>query len=42
MLAALNSKAGTTGQALNQVCNTLAGTSGYEADLALRIYAGIN
>lgn len=41
MVAALNAKAGTTGQGLNAVCNTLAGTSGFEADLALRIYAGI-
>ena len=41
LVAALNAKAGTTGQALNGVCNTLAGTTGLEADLALRVYAGI-
>lgn len=41
LVAALNAKAGTTNQALNAVCNTLAGTKNLEADLALRVYAGI-
>jgi hypothetical protein len=41
MLGALNAKAGTTGQDINLVCNTLAGTTGLEAVLALNIYAGL-
>lgn len=40
-VGALNAKAGTVGQDINLVCNTLAGTKGLEADLALRYYAGI-
>ncbi len=43
-LLALNIKAGlgvTNLQDINLVCNTLAGTTGLEADLALRVYAGI-
>ena len=41
LVGALNYKAGTTGQDINLVCNTLAGTTGLEPDLALRVYAGI-
>ena len=40
-IGALNYKAGTTGQDIDLVCNTIAGTSGLEADLALRYYAGL-
>jgi hypothetical protein len=42
MIGALNAKAGTVGQDINLVCNTLAGTVGLEAALALRIYAGLS
>ena len=38
---ALNAKNGTTGLGLDLVCNQLAGTTGLEAQLALRVYAGL-
>jgi len=45
MVGALNAKAGITNltalQDINLVCNTLAGTTGLEACLALRTYAGL-
>ena len=41
MVGALNAKAGTVGQDVNLVCNTLAGTKGLEAALALITYAGL-
>ena len=41
MLGALNAKNGSTGLGLNLVCNQLAGTTGLEAQLALRTYAGL-
>lgn len=41
MVGALNLKNGSTGLGLDLVCNQLAGTVGLEAQLALRIYAGL-
>ena len=41
MIGALNYKNGTVGLGLNLVCNQLAGTTGLEAQLALRVYAGL-
>ena len=41
LVGALNYKAGTTGYDLNLVCNVIAGTENLEADLALRVYAGV-
>jgi hypothetical protein len=41
MVGALNLKAGTVGQDINLVANTIAGTVGLEAALALRVYAGL-
>lgn len=41
LVGALNAKAGTVGLGINLVCNTLAGTTGLEAQLALRVYAGL-
>ena len=41
MVGALNAKAGTVGQEIDLVCNTIAGTTGLEAALALRVYAGL-
>lgn len=40
-LGALNAKNGSVGYDWNLVCNQLAGTTGYEACLALRTYAGL-
>ena len=46
MVGALNAKAGITTltalQDINLVCNTLAGTKGLEANLALLTYAGLS
>ena len=42
LVGALNYKNGTTGLGLNEVCNELAGTTGLEAQLALRTYAGLS
>lgn len=41
LVGALNYKNGTTGLGLDLVCNQLAGTTGLEAQLALRVYAGL-
>lgn len=41
MIGALNFKNGSTGLGLDLVCNQIAGTSGLEAQLALRTYAGL-
>ena len=41
VIGALNYKNGTVGLGLNLVCNQLAGTAGLEAQLALRVYAGL-
>lgn len=40
-LGALNAKNGTVGLGLDLVCNQLAGTTGLEAQLALRTYCGL-